>query len=119
VFSNKRADKAKRRSLCIAHLDSLSLTLGSNAVVAVRVDVGARSADLVLNSRVLLVVVVDVETKTGRVNTAVTPDEKSTEDGLGDQVEDTVEDGLRVGRDDVATLADTPGERVQDPEKSG
>jgi hypothetical protein len=83
------------------------------------VNIGARSANLVLNSGVLLVVVVDVKTKTGRVDTAVTPDEKSTEDRLGDQIEDTVEDCLRVRRDDVATLADTPGERVQDPEKSG
>jgi hypothetical protein len=83
------------------------------------VNVGARSADLVLNSGILLVVVVDVKTETSRVDVAVTEDEESTEDGLGDQIKDTVEDSLRVGRDDVATLADPPGERIQDPEESG
>jgi hypothetical protein len=83
------------------------------------VNVGTGSADLILNRRVLLVVVVDVKTKTGRVNSAVTPDEEGTEDRLGDQVENTVEDGLRVRRDDVATLADTPGDGVEDPEQSG
>jgi hypothetical protein len=83
------------------------------------VNIGTRSANLVLNGRVLLVVVVDVKTETGRVNTAVTPDEKGTKDRLGDQVENTVEDSLRVSRDDVATLTDTPGEGVQNPEKSG
>jgi hypothetical protein len=83
------------------------------------VNIGARRADLVLNSGVLLVVVVDVKTKTGRVNVTVTEDEESTEDRLGDQIKDTIEDSLRVGGDNVATLADTPGERVQDPEDSG
>jgi hypothetical protein len=83
------------------------------------VNIGARRADLVLNSGVLLVVVVNVKTETGRVNVTVTEDEESTEDRLGDQIKDTVEDSLRVGRDDVATLTDTPGERVQDPEDSG
>jgi len=95
------------------------LTLGGDTVVAVRVNIGARSADLILNSGVLLVVVVDVETEASRVNVTVTEDEESTEDRLGDQIEDTVEDSLRVRRDDIATLADTPGKRVKDPEKGG
>lgn len=82
-------------------------------------NVGARGTDLVLNRGVLLVVIVDVETKASGVDATVTPDEKSTEDRLGDQVEDTVEDGLGVGRDNVATLTDTPGNGVKDPEKSG
>ena len=82
-------------------------------------NVRSRSADLVLNSGVLLVVVVDVKTETGRVNATVTPDKESTEDRLSDQVEDTVEDSLGIGRDDVATLTNTPGDRVEDPEKSG
>lgn len=82
-------------------------------------DVGARCADLVLNSGILLVVVVDVKTKASRVDATVTPDEESTEDGLSEQVKDTVEDGLRVRGNDVATLTKTPGKRVQDPEESG
>jgi len=104
----------------LARLDGLgSLAIGRNTVVGVGVNVRSRSADLVLNRGVLLVVVVDVETKTGRVDATVAPDEKSTEDRLGDQVEDTVEDSFRIGGDNIATLADTPGDRVEDPEKSG
>jgi hypothetical protein len=45
----------------------------------------------------------------------VAPDEESTEDGLGEEIEDTVKDGLRVGRDNVATLAKTPSDWVEAP----
>lgn len=43
-------------------------------------------------------------------------EEQRTKDRLRDKVEDTVEDSLRVRRDDVATLTDTPGNGVQDPD---
>jgi hypothetical protein len=38
-------------------------------------------------------------------------------DGLGEDVEDTVEDHLRVGRDDVGTVTQTPGDGVEEPEE--
>ena len=44
------------------------------------------------------------------------PDEKSTENRLRHQIQDAVEDSLRVWRDDVATLTETPCDRVQAPE---
>lgn len=38
-------------------------------------------------------------------------------DGLGKNVEDTVEDHLRVGRDDISTVGKTPGDGVKQPEE--
>jgi hypothetical protein len=45
----------------------------------------------------------------------VPPDEERTEDGLGQEIQDTIEHGFRVGRDEVASLADAPCNWVQDP----
>ena len=42
-----------------------------------------------------------------------------SEDGLGQKVENAVEDGFGVGGDDVATFAEAPGKRVQNPEDTG
>ena len=39
-------------------------------------------------------------------------EQPSTEDRLGDQIKDTVEDSLRVGRDDVGTFRDSPTDGV-------
>lgn len=61
----------------------------------------------------------DVEAKTGRIDVSVTKDQKTTKDWLGEEIEDTIEDSLRVGRNDVATFAKTPSNRVEDPEESG
>ena len=44
------------------------------------------------------------------------PEEEGTKDGLRHQVQDTVEDGLRVGGDDVAAFTETPCNWVQEPE---
>jgi hypothetical protein len=65
----------------------------------------------------ITIVVSDRHADRRGVDVTVAPDEEGAEDGLGDEVEDTVEDGFRVGRDDVATLAETPGDGVQDPEE--
>ena len=73
------------------------------------------AASLFRNGVVGVGVVVDVDAKLLRSDVTVAPDEESTEAGLGDEVKDGVEDGLGVGRDDVATLAETPGNGVEDP----
>lgn len=65
----------------------------------------------------VMIVVLDSKTKTSRVNIPVSPDEESTEHWLCQKVEDAVEDGLRVWRDDVATLGNTPGDGVQYPQE--
>jgi len=74
---------------------------------------------LALELKVLLVVVVDVQTEPGRVDVAVTPDKKTAEDRLGQNIKDAVEDGLRVRRDVVATLAKAPSNRVESPQERG
>lgn len=47
------------------------------------------------------------------------PKEQESEDWLGNQVENAVEDGFRVGMDDIATLGDSPSNRIEKPDKDG
>ena len=61
--------------------------------VAIRVTVGVA---ILLASVGVGTWIADVKTKAGDVNIAVTPDEESTEDWLGEKIEDTVEDGFGV-----------------------
>lgn len=46
------------------------------------------------------------------INIAVTPKEESAKDRLRTNIQDTVEDGLRVRRDDIAALAKAPGDGI-------
>ena len=69
-----------------------------------------------VDGSILFGVIGDGKTEAGGVDVAVAPDQQSAENRLGKQVEDTVEVSLAVGRDDIATLAETPSKRVQDPE---
>ena len=63
----------------------------------------------------VFVIVPDMETEARGVNIAMTPEQKSAKDGLGEEVQNTVEDSLGVWGDDIAALADTPCDRVQQP----
>lgn len=63
--------------------------------------------------------VANVHAEGSRVDVAVAPDEESTEDGLSAEVENTVENGFRVGGDNVATFAETPRNWVETPEEEG
>lgn len=67
-----------------------------------------------MNRRITLVVL-DGQAKTSRVNALVSPDEESTEDGLSEEVEYAIEDSLGIGGNEISTLADTPGNWVEDP----
>lgn len=44
-------------------------------------------------------------------------EEQRTKNRLRDEIEDAVEDSLRVGRNDIAALADTPGDGVEHPDE--
>lgn len=68
---------------------------------------------------VVILVVHDSHADVGRIDVAMAPEKESTEARLSDEVKDAVEDGLRVGRDDIATLAETPGNGVQNPQEGG
>lgn len=59
----------------------------------------------------------DMQSQNRRVNSAVTPKEQSAKNGFGQDVEDSVEDGLGVGGDDVAAFGQTPGNWVEEPEE--
>ena len=67
----------------------------------------------------ILVVIPDVQPEPGRVDIAVTPEQQRTKERFGEEIQDAVEDGLGIGRDDVAALADAPRDRVQEPEEDG
>jgi hypothetical protein len=77
-----------------------------------------RMQPLLLVNNGIAVVVLDGETKTRRVNALVAEEQERAEARLGQEVKHTVKDGFGVGRDDVATLTETPRNRVQDPQES-
>lgn len=58
-----------------------------------------------------------MNTKDGWVNISVTKKKQGTEDGLGKNIENTVEDSFGVGSNDVATLRHTPSNWVKEPEE--
>ena len=70
-----------------------------------------------LSQALVTLVVNDLQTEARWVDSAVTPKEESTENGLGTEVKNTIEDGLRIWCDDVATLRQTPSDRVEEPEE--
>jgi len=64
-------------------------------------------------------VVPDVDTEDRRVDVAVADEEEGAEDWLGQDIENTIKDSLRVWRDDVSTLTESPCNGVQEPEEDG
>jgi hypothetical protein len=46
----------------------------------------------------------DVKTELGGGQVAVTPEQQETKDGLGKDIQDTVENGFRVRSNDVSSL---------------
>jgi hypothetical protein len=76
-----------------------------------------RMQPLLLVDNGITIVILDSETKTRRVNALVAKEQERAEAGLGQEVEHTIEDGFGIGRDDVTTLAETPRNRVQDPQE--
>ena len=57
--------------------------------------------------------------KSSGFNVTMTPEQESTKDRLGHNVQDTVEHRLGVGGDDVATLGKSPSNWVEEPEEGG
>ena len=71
------------------------------------------------NDSWVLIIIADVKTEASWVDVAMAPQEESTEDWLGEDVEDTVEGGLGVWRDDVSTLRQSPCDGVEEPKEDG
>ena len=109
---------------CLDSLNRMSVVsaAGSSSdagvVTGSGITVVARSSNLVLNSRILLVVVVDVEAKTSRVDAAVAPDEEGAKDRLGKDVENTIKDGLAVRSNDITAFRNSPSDGIKYPEES-
>lgn len=61
----------------------------------------------------------EVQANLGGVDLVVSEEQKETETRLGEDVKDTVEDSLGVRVNDVATLRQTPGDGVEEPEEDG
>jgi hypothetical protein len=91
-------------------------TRGTGGVYIARRTIRVQPLLLVNNG--ITIVILDGETKTRRVNALVAEEQERAEAGLGQEVKHTVKDGFGVGRDDVATLTETPRNRVQDPQES-
>lgn len=67
-------------------------TVGNTIVTVAHA--GGASILLTMDGLILLIIIVDVEAETGWVNATVAPDQKSTEHGLRQQVENAVEHSL-------------------------
>ena len=60
-----------------------------------------------------------METKISWTDVPVAPEQKSTEDRLGHHIENSIENSLGIRMDDVASLGNTPSNRVQEPQTDG
>ena len=60
-----------------------------------------------------------MKTQLLRVDVTMSKKEQRAKDWLGEQVQDTVENGLAVRSDNVATFRKTPCNRVEEPEEDG
>jgi hypothetical protein len=64
----------------------------------------------------IVFVIPNVQAELLKLDVAVAPDQERAEDGLGEEVKNTVEYSFAVRRNDITTLTDTPCDRVDDPE---
>ena len=81
--------------------------------------------DAVVNSRIgtillvkgLILVISDVQSEVAWGKFTVTPEKQSTKDGLGKDIENTIEDRLGVRGNDITALGKSPSNRVKEPKK--
>jgi sulfate adenylyltransferase subunit 1 (EFTu-like GTPase family) len=111
---SSRLNVVNVRNSAAGVVDAVS-TRGTGGVHIARGTIGVQPLLLVHDG--IAIVVLDSEAKTSRVNALVAEDQERTEAGLGQEVKNTVEDGFRVGRDDIAALAKTPCDGIQDPQE--
>lgn len=60
-------------------------------------------------------IVTDSQTETGWVDVAMAEQEDESKDWLGEEVQNSIEVGLAIRADNVASLSKTPCNRVQSP----
>lgn len=59
----------------------------------------------------------DVEAKLSWCDGPVTPEEKSTEHWLGEEIQDAVENGFAIRCDDITTFCESPSDGVEEPQE--
>lgn len=59
--------------------------------------------------------IVNVETESTEINVTMSPEQESTEYRLGEDVENTIEDSLRVRWNHVSTFRHAPSNGVKEP----
>ena len=67
----------------------------------------------------IIIVIANMQTESGRIDVAVAPEQQSAKDGLGHDIKNAVKDGFRVWSDDVSALAQTPSDRIEEPQEDG
>lgn len=92
-----------------------STSLDSGGFVS-RVVGGARTSSLLSSRWSIWTWYTKVKAQATNVDITMAPEEESAKDGLGEDVENAVEDSFGVRRDDVPAFAHAPGDRVQEPE---
>lgn len=65
----------------------------------------------------LIVIATSSQSKARRINIAVSEEQQDAESNLGSKIQNAVEDGLRVRSNHVASLADAPGNGVQEEDE--
>jgi hypothetical protein len=97
-----------------------STSLGSGRIVCGGRAVGGARTSNLLGSRSsrcsIRIWYTKVKAQATNVDIAMAPEEESAKDGLGEEVQNTVEDSFGVRRDNVPAFAHAPSDRVQEPE---
>lgn len=101
-------------------LKRLPLILVSGSVGSIAITIGSIGPHLLLWQGLLSVgVIVDLKAKSCWCNSPVAVDKSNAEDWLGEEIQHTIEDGFIIGCDDVAALAESPGDGIEEPDDEG
>lgn len=106
-----------RRVSAIVHITTIVITGSLGLAITMNLDLMisiARKSGIGNSAycKVFGSVIFDLKTKSSRLSITMTPDQKSSEHWLGEDVEDTVEGCLRIRRDEVPTFTDAPSDRI-------
>jgi hypothetical protein len=67
----------------------------------------------------IAIIIPNMQSQMLHINIPMIPNQQRTKHRLSQQVQNPVKDGLGISRNDVATLAQAPGNGVQDPQEGG
>jgi hypothetical protein len=85
----------------------------------VRTDVSVITVVFLLDAGVTETRLSDAQSQSTGVDGLMAPEKEEGEDWLGDQVKDTIEDGLGIRVDNIATLGNAPCDGIEEPDENG